>query len=209
MSEVRLREKMCELGKALYDRGYSVGGGGNLSLKLPEGGFLVTPTGSCLGRLDPATLSTIDAAGKPVAGAKPSKEFVFHHAVYGARPDAGAIVHLHSTYLTALSCLETLDTANAIRPFTPYFVMRIGTLPVIPYYRPGSPKIAEALAALAPTVDTQAFLLANHGPVVLGSDIDDAVGNAEELEETAKLVFLLRGEKLRYLTDAEIQDLRS
>lgn len=209
MNHAALRRKMCELGKALYDRGYAVGGGGNLSLKLEDGGFLVTPTGSCLGRLDPETLSIIDAAGTPVAGAKPSKEFVFHRAVYGARPDAGAIVHLHSTYLTALSCLENLDTANAIRPFTPYFVMRIGPLPVIPYYRPGSPKIAEALAALAPTVKTNAFLLANHGPVVLGSDIEDAVSNAEELEETAKLVFLLRGEKLRYLTDAEIQDLRS
>lgn len=209
MTEAGLREKMRRLGAALYDRGYAVGGGGNLSLRLPGGGFLVTPTGSCLGRLDPETLSTIDASGKPVAGAKPSKEFVFHHAVYGARPDAGAIVHLHSTYLTALSCLENLDADNAIRPFTPYYVMRIGTLPVIPYFRPGSPRIAEALADFAARLPTKAFLLANHGPVVLGSDIEDAVSNAEELEETAKLVFLLRGEKLRYLTDAEIQELRS
>lgn len=209
MSEDRLRETMCRLGAALYDRGYAVGGAGNLSLRLPSGGFLVTPTGASLGRLDPQTLSTIDATGTPVAGAKPSKEFVFHHALYGARPEIGAVVHLHSTYLTALSCRQDLDPDNAIRPFTPYYVMRIGTLPVVPYFRPGSPKIAESLAALAPKHDTNAFLLASHGPVVLGRDIEDAVANAEELEETAKLVFLLKGEAIRYLTDDEIRELRS
>lgn len=208
MTEAALRERMCRLGGTLFNRGYAVGGAGNLSLQLPDGGFLVTPTGSCLGRLDPATLSRMAADGTHVGGDKPSKEFAFHHALYRVRPQAGAVVHLHSTYLTALSCRRNLDTENAIRAFTPYYVMRIGELPVIPYYRPGDPRIARDLAELAGRTTTQAFLLASHGPVVLGRDIEEAVDNAEELEETARLVFLLRGEDVRYLTGDEIAELR-
>lgn len=203
------RESLVRLCKLLYDRGLAVGGAGNVSLKLPDGGFLVTPTGGCLGRLTPEGLSVIDAEGRPQSGPKPSKEFVFHHALYAARPEAGAIVHLHSTYLTALSCREGLDADNAIRAFTPYYVMRVGSLPVIPYYRPGDARIARDLVAAAGKYDTQAFLLANHGPVVLGRDIEDAVNNAEELEETAKLVFLLKGDPVRHLSDDEIRELRS
>lgn len=203
------RESLARLCKVLYDRGLAVGGAGNVSLRLPGGGFLVTPTGGCLGRLDPADLAVIDASGAPLPGPKPSKEFAFHHALYGARPEAGAVVHLHSTYLTALGCREGLDPDNAIRAFTPYYVMRVGCLPVLPYYRPGDPRIARDLVAAAARYDTQAFLLANHGPVVLGRDLEDAVNNAEELEETAKLVFLLKGDRVRYLGEDEIRELRS
>lgn len=208
MTEDALRDQMCRLGKALFDRGYAVGGAGNLSLRLPDDTYLVTPTGSCLGRLDPPSLSKITADGSLVSGKRPTKEFAFHLDLYRARPEAGAVVHLHSTYLTALSCRRDLDHENAVRPFTPYFVMRIGSLPVVPYYRPGDPRIGRDLAKLARRSDAQAFLLASHGPVVLGANFEDAVDNAEELEETAKLWFLLRGEDVRYLTDDEIDELR-
>jgi ribulose-5-phosphate 4-epimerase/fuculose-1-phosphate aldolase len=209
MTEASLRERICRLGRSLHDRGYAVGGAGNLSARLPDGGFLVTPTGSCLGRLAPDRLAHVDADGVPQAGPKPSKEFAFHHALYRERPQAGAVVHLHSTYLTALSCRRDLNATNAIRAFTPYYVMRIGALPVVPYLKPGDPEIARALAKLAATTSTNAFLLASHGPVVIGRDIEDAIDNAEELEETAKLFFLLRHDDIRYLTGDETAQLRT
>lgn len=209
MTEDELRDQMCRLGKSLYDRGYAVGGAGNLSARLPDGTFLVTPTGSSLGRLQAASLSKISADGTLVSGSRPTKEFAFHLDLYEARPAAGAVVHLHSTYLTALSCRRDLDFENAVRPFTPYFVMRIGSLPAVPYYRPGDPRIGRDLSDLAGESDARAFLLASHGPVVLGGTFEEAVDNAEELEETAKLWFLLRDEDVRYLTDEEIAELRT
>nr|WP_321457934.1 aldolase [uncultured Cohaesibacter sp.] len=200
--------QMCNLCASLYERGYAVGGAGNVSVRAEDGGFLVTPTGSCLGRLNPDRLAQIDKDGKLVSDFPPSKEFAFHRGLYEVRPDVGAIVHLHSTYLTALSCLENLDRENALRAFTPYYVMRVGYMPVVPYYRPGSPEIARDLEALAKKHPVNAFLLASHGVVVLGKTIEDAVGNAEELEETAKLFFLLQGKPLHYLSEAEIAELR-
>lgn len=190
----------------MFERGYATGGAGNLSIKLPNGHFLTTPTGSSFGRLVAEELSVVDIDGNHISGKKPSKEAAFHLAIYRNNPVCNAIVHLHSTYLTALSCLEGLDRNNAIKAFTPYFVMRIGELPVIPYLRPGDPQIAEELAKRAG--DYRAFLLANHGPVVTGTDFVDAVDNAEELEETAKLAFLLKGNDIRYLTDEEVTDLK-
>ncbi len=207
MTEVTQRERMCRHGESLFSRRYAVGGAGNLSVRLADDCFLVTPTGSCLGRLEPEAIVKIHADGTLISGEKPSKEFTFHLSLYRARPAAGAIVHLHSTYLTALSCRRNLDPANAIRPFTPYYVMRIGSLPVVSYYRPGDPRIGRDLETLAQESSSNAFLLASHGPVVLGRDIDDAVDNAEELEETAKLLFLLRGEDIRYLADDEVAEL--
>lgn len=209
MSDRDNAERMVALCKSLFDRGYSVGGAGNVSVRRDGGGFIVTPTGSSLGRLSADRLSVIAADGTPLAdGPKPSKEFAFHRALYQVRPEARAIVHLHSTYLTALSCLQDLPQENALKPFTPYYVMRIGAMPVIPYSRPGSPQIGVDLAQAAQRHENaQAFLLASHGVVVLGRDVDDAVNNAEELEETAKLHFILRGEKRRYLDDAQIAEL--
>lgn len=207
MKEAKLREQMCRLGEALFDRRYATGGAGNLSIRLTDASFLVTPTGSCLGRLQPEEITKMHADGTHISGGKPSKEFTFHLSLYRARPEAGAVVHLHSAYLTALSCLRGLDPANAIQPFTPYFVMRIGTLPVVPYYRPGDPRIGRDLEVLARNTTSRGFLLANHGPVVLGRDLDQAVNNAEELEETAKLAFLLRGEDINYLSEDDIAEL--
>ncbi|KXF82430.1 3-oxo-tetronate 4-phosphate decarboxylase [Enterovibrio coralii] len=205
MNENELREQMVALARSMFERGYATGGAGNLSVKLPDGHFLATPTGSSFGRLIAEDLSVVDIEGNPISGKKASKEIAFHLAIYRNNPTCNAIVHLHSTYLTALSCLENLDHDNAIKPFTPYFVMRVGKLPVIPYLRPGDPQIAEELAKRA--ADYRAFLLANHGPVVTGTDLIDAVDNAEELEETAKLVFLLNDKPIRYLTNAEVADL--
>ncbi|MGO1297247.1 MAG: 3-oxo-tetronate 4-phosphate decarboxylase [Vibrio sp.] len=206
MTEQELREQMVIVARSMFERGYATGGAGNLSLKLPSGAFLATPTGSSFGRLQAENLSVVDIDGQHISGDRPSKEVAFHLAIYRNKPECNAIVHLHSTHLTALSCLQDLDPSNAIKPFTPYFVMRIGQLPVIPYLRPGDPRIAEELAKLAK--DHRAFLLANHGPVITGSDLLDAVDNAEELEETAKLVLMLDGHAIRYLSDAEIADLQ-
>lgn len=205
MTEAEQKQQMVRLAKSLFDRGYSVGGAGNLSVRLDAQRILVTPTGSSLGRLEAARLSVLDMQGNLLSGDKPSKESVFHLAMYRKNPDCQAIVHLHSTYLTALSCIENIDTANAIKAFTPYYVMRVGNLQVIPYYRPGDVNIARELSERA--LSGKAFLLANHGIVVTGSDLLDAVDNSEELEETAKLYFLLQGQKIRYLTDSEINDL--
>ncbi len=206
MTEHELRKQMVSLARSMFERGYATGGAGNLSLKLPDGHFLATPTGSCFGRLDEEKLSVIDIDGNHISGDRPSKEVKFHLAIYKQNPDCNAIVHLHSTYLTALSCLSNLQTDNAIKAFTPYYVMRIGQLPVIPYIKPGDPQIAEELSKRAK--DFRAFLLANHGPVVTGSDFEDAVNNAEELEETAKLYFLLMGHEVNYLTDAQVNELK-
>lgn len=208
MDQTRKAELLCSLCQSLFQRGYFVGGAGNVSVRLDDGGFLVTPTGGSLGRLLPKDLARIGESGVPLDGPKPSKEFEFHRALFECRPNAGAIVHLHSTYLTALSCIEGLPPDNALRPFTPYYVMRVGYLPVIPYYRPGAPEIARDLVSAATAHPVNAFLLASHGVVVLGTTIEDAVNNAEELEETARLAFILKGEKLRYLSEAEISELK-
>ena len=208
MTDKDKRERLCTLCLSLFKRGYAVGGAGNVSVRTEDGGFLVTPTGSSLGRLTPDQLARIDTNGEHVSGPKPSKEFIFHKALYDCRSEAGAIVHLHSSYLTALSCLEDLPMDNALRAFTPYYAMRVGYLPVIPYHKPGAPEIARDLEELARKHPVKAFLMASHGVTVLGENIEEAVENAEELEETAKLAFILRREKVRYLSDEEVSELR-
>ncbi|WP_026973098.1 aldolase [Aliagarivorans marinus] len=207
MTEQAQREQLVALAKSMFERGYATGGAGNLSVRLGDEHLLATPTGASFGRLDPARLSLLDMNGQHLSGDKPSKEVSFHLAIYQQRPSAKAIVHLHSTYLTALSCLSELDRANAIKAFTPYYVMRVGSLPVVEYFNPGDPRIGSELAKLAP--DYRAYLLANHGPVVTGSDLLDAVDNAEELEETAKLYLLLRGNQVAYLSDENVAILAS
>ncbi|MDO9867793.1 aldolase [Glaesserella parasuis] len=207
MTDLAQKIQMVELAKSLFDRGYTVGGAGNLSVKLDDNRVLVTPTGSSLGRLEVNRLSVLDMNGNLIEGDKPSKESVFHLALYQANPQCRAIVHLHSTYLTALSCLEGIDTTNAIRAFTPYYVMRVGQLPVIPYYKPGDTNIARELSERA--LQVKAFLLANHGVVVTGNSLVDAVDNTEELEETAKLYFILQGKSIRYLSESEVKDLEN
>ncbi|MBQ4767253.1 aldolase [Pectobacterium versatile] len=204
-SEQHARVEMVKLGASFFQRGYATGSAGNLSLLLDDGTLLATPTGSCLGELDAERLSKVSMSGEWISGDKPSKEVSFHLSIYRNDPECKAIVHLHSTYLTALSCLEGLDTQDAIKPFTPYVVMRVGKVPVVPYYRPGDARLGEDLAKLASRY--KAFLLANHGPVVTGKDLRAAADNMEELEETAKLIFILGDRKIRYLTADEITEL--
>lgn len=206
-SEYDIRERMCALALSLFNRGYAVGGAGNLSARLPDGHILVTPTNASLGRLVPERLAKVALDGTLLAGDPPSKEAPFHLAAYRRDTRCGAIAHLHSTYLTALSCLEGLDSENVLRPFTPYYVMRVGRLILLPYFRPGSPEIAAALEARMD--DSCAFLLANHGSIVIGRDIVDAVNNAEELEETAKLHFTLGQSGIRYLSENQIEELQA
>ncbi|MDS7720116.1 aldolase [Pantoea ananatis] len=207
MTEQQAREEMVRLGASFFQRGYATGSAGNLSLLLDDGTLLATPTGSCLGELDAQRLSTVTLQGEWIAGDKPSKEIAFHRALYLNNSDCRAVVHLHSHYLTALSCLQNLDSQNCIRPFTPYVVMRVGDVPVVPYYKPGDARLAEDLAQLAPRY--RAFLLANHGPVVVGKSLQEAADNTEELEETARLMFTLGDRAIRYLTADEVAELRS
>ncbi|MEM9418003.1 MAG: 3-oxo-tetronate 4-phosphate decarboxylase [Planctomycetota bacterium] len=204
MSERDLRERIAMHGKSLFDRGLTAGSSGNLSVRLPDG-MLVTPTNSCLGRLDPDRITKLDHNGNVLAGDKPSKEAFLHHSMFRARPDEQAIVHLHSTYSVAVSCMDGLDPENLLPPITAYHVMRIGKLPLVPYFAPGDERLAEAVEQAAKL--SHAVLLANHGPVVAGKSLDAAVYASEELEETAKLFLLLRGEKTRYLTDVQVADL--
>ncbi|HDL7362950.1 3-oxo-tetronate 4-phosphate decarboxylase [Yersinia enterocolitica] len=207
MNEQQAREDMVKLGASFFQRGYATGSAGNLSLKLADGTLLATPTGSCLGELNAERLSKVSLGGEWISGDKPSKEISFHRAIYLNNPECEAVVHLHCLYLTALSCLQGLDCHNAIKPFTPYVVMRVGDVPVVPYYRPGDTRLGEALAKLAPQY--RAFLLANHGSVVVGKSLREAADNMEELEETARLIFTLGDRPIRYLTDDEIAELRS
>jgi len=205
MTEIETRAQMVELAASLFARGYSVGSAGNISVRLPDG-YLITPTNSCLGRLTPARLSRLDPDFVHTGGDKPSKEVFMHRAFYTARPRAGAVVHLHSTMATAVSCLDGLDPENPIPPMTPYFVMRVGRrLPVLPYYRPGDPAMEPTIAREARTA--RALLLGNHGPVVSGRSLRDAVNAAEELEEAAKLFLLLRGVRTRILGPVQVQEL--
>ena len=207
MTEQQAREEMVQLGASFFQRGYATGSAGNLSLLLEDGNLLATPTGSCLGELQADRLSKVTMQGEWISGDKPSKEVAFHRALYLNNPACKAVVHLHSHYLTALSCLNGLDSENCIRPFTPYVVMRVGDVPVLPYYKPGDDRLAEDLAQLAPRYN--AFLLANHGPVVVGKSLREAANNTEELEETARLMFTLGDRSIRYLTDSEVAELRN
>lgn len=206
MTEAAQREELAQLGRSLFERGYSVGSAGNISVRLADG-YLMTPTNSCLGRLDPARISKLGPDWSHLSGDKPSKEVFLHRAVLTARPEAGAVVHLHSTHATAISCLTPEGEDAKIPPLTPYFVMRIGRrLPCVPYYRPGDAAMEPAVHAAA--LVARALLLANHGPVVSGATLVDAVYASEELEEAARLALLLRGVPgLRALNAAQVEDL--
>jgi 3-dehydro-4-phosphotetronate decarboxylase len=207
MREDDVRSLLVEHAASLFARGFSVGSAGNISVRLDDG-YLITPTNSSLGRLDPGRLSRLDAEFRHVGGDKPSKEVFMHRALYAARADAGAVVHLHSTHATAVACLPDVDAANPIPPLTPYFVMRIGRqMPIVSYYRPGDAAMEPAIRDAARAA--RAVLLANHGPVVSGKTLTDAVYAAEELEEASKLFLLLRTSSPRGLTAAQVDDLLS
>jgi ribulose-5-phosphate 4-epimerase/fuculose-1-phosphate aldolase len=204
MNENQLREQIAELGKSLYDRGLAHASAGNISVKLAEG-YLLTPTNSCLGRLDPAKISRLDGNGKRVSGDAPSKEAFLHLGMYGERPTSAAVVHLHSLHAVAVSCLDGLNPDDVFPPITAYAVMQVGRLALAPYYAPGDTALAEAVRKLAGK--HHAILLANHGPVVAGASLSAAVYAIEELEQTARLMLLLQNQSTRLLTAAQIADL--
>jgi ribulose-5-phosphate 4-epimerase/fuculose-1-phosphate aldolase len=205
VSESGLREEIAAFGALLAGLGLAHGATGNISVRLDDG-LLVTPTGSRLGRLDPARLARLDQNGRHVGGDRPSKEAFLHQCVYEMRPHARAIVHLHSTHSVAISCLSGLDEADVLPPLTAYYVMRVGKLPLVPYFPPGDTRLAAAVRQVAAA--HAAVLLANHGPVVAGKSLDAAVGAIEELEATARLYLLLQGHPIRPLDAAQVHELR-
>lgn len=205
-AEQSLRDEICRWGESMFSRGLTFGSSGNLSARLSDG-FLVTPTNSCLGYLEAAMLSKLDLSGALVSGDPPTKEIPLHTAFYEARPEAGGVVHLHSTYATAISCLADTDRDDAVPAITPYVVMRVGRVPLIPYTHPGSPDVRPLV--LAKAADHAAVLLENHGPVVSGRSFREAVFAAEELEETAKLVLLTRAFKVRHLSPRIVAELET
>lgn len=205
MTDARLREEICRFGRSLFERGLTPGSSGNISLRLDDGGWLVTPTNASLGFLDPARIARLDAQGKLVSGDAPTKEIPLHTALYETRAGARAIVHLHSTHAVALTMLPEIDPKAVLPPMTPYYLMRAGQTALVPYFRPGDPAVADAIKGLAGRYSS--VLLANHGPVVAGESLEAAVFATEELEETAKLYLLLRGLNPRYLSPEQVNDL--
>ena len=204
MNEHQLRDQIVELGKSLYDRGLAHGSAGNISVKLADG-YLLTPTNSCLGRLDPARISRLDGNGTMVSGDAPSKEAFLHLGMYHERASSTAVVHLHSLHAVAVSCLDGLNPENVFPPITAYAIMQVGQLALVPYFAPGDSALADAVRKVAGK--HHAVLLANHGPVVAGTSLTAAVYAIEELEQTARLMLLLQDHPTRLLTPAQIADL--
>jgi 3-dehydro-4-phosphotetronate decarboxylase len=205
INDTRQREAIAALGKSFFDRGLTHGSTGNISVRVDDG-WLLTPTRSSLGHLDPATLSKLDWDGTLLSGDPPSKEAKLHLVMYRHRANDGAVVHLHSTHSVAVSVIEGIDPEDAMPAMTAYYVMRVGKLPLIPFFAPGDAALADAVQGIASR--HHAMLLANHGPIVSGTSLSAAADAIEELEATAKLFLLLRGEKLRLLDTRQVEDLR-
>ena len=203
MSETALREQICALAASLFDRGLTHGSTGNISARTEDGGLLVSPTGSSFGRLDPARLSRFDAQGRLIGGDPPTKEMPLHSAFYDTRSTAGAVVHLHSCHSVALSMMPDVDPDDFLPPLTPYAIMKLGRVKLLPFFLPGDPAMGEAVRGLAGK--RSAVMLANHGPVVAAQDVEAACTAIEELEATARLALLLRGTGARGLTDQQVR----
>ena len=201
--ESALREQMCLLAKSMFDRGLTGGSTGNISARTADGGLLVSPTGTSFGRLDPARLSRFDAAGVLISGDAPTKEMPLHAAFYDTRSSAGAVVHLHSCHSVALSMMPDADADNFLPPLTPYGIMKLGRVKLLPFFLPGDPAMGEAVRGLAGK--RSAVMLANHGPVVAGKDIEAACNAVEELEDTARLAIMIRGMGAQGLTEDQVR----
>lgn len=201
--ETKLREAMCLLAKSLFDRGLTGGSTGNISARTPDGGLLVSPTGTSFGRLDPARLSRFDANGTLIGGDKPTKEMPLHSAFYETRNKTGAVVHLHSCHSVAWSLMPEVDEDNFLPPMTPYAIMKLGKVKLLPFFIPGDPAMGDAVRGLAGK--RSAVMLANHGPVVAGKDVEAACNAIEELEDTARLAILMRGYDAKMLSPEMVQ----
>jgi len=205
MTETALRELICTLAKSMFDRGLTGGSTGNISARTEDGGLLVSPTGTSFGRLDPARLSRFNTSGQLIDGDPPTKEMPLHAAFYDTRSTAGAVVHLHSCHSVALSMMPDADVDNFLPPFTPYAIMKLGKVKLLPFFRPGDPAMGAAVRGLAGK--RSAVMLANHGPVVAAKDIEAACNAIEELEDTARLAMMMRGLNARMLSNAQVDDL--
>jgi ribulose-5-phosphate 4-epimerase/fuculose-1-phosphate aldolase len=203
--EICLREQICLLAKSLFDRGLTGGSTGNISARTEDGGLLVSPTGTSFGRLDPGRLSRFDARGHLIDGDSPTKEMPLHAAFYDTRSTAGAVVHLHSCHSVALSMMPDADPDNFLPPLTPYAIMKLGRVTLLPFFLPGDPAMGDAVRGLAGK--RSAVMLANHGPVVAGKDVEAACNAIEELEDTARLALMTRALQPRALSPAQIQAL--
>ena len=203
-AETKLREQICLLAKSLFDRGLTGGSTGNISARTDDGGLLVSPTGTSFGRLDPGRLSRFDAAGMLVDGDAPTKEMPLHSAFYDTRSSAGAVVHLHSCHSVALAMMPDVDPDNFLPPLTPYAIMKLGKVKLLPFFLPGDAAMGEAVRGLAGK--RSAVMLANHGPVVAGKDVEAACNAVEELEDTARLALLTRGMDPRMLSADQVRD---
>ena len=206
MNESKVREAICTLGRSLFDRGYTHGTSGNVSVILDDGRLIVTPTQSSLGNLDPARLTVIDPQGVVIDGPQPSKELPLHKSLYRSRGEARAIVHLHSAHSVAVSMLPNIDPTDVFPPLTAYYLMTIGRTALLPYFRPGDPQVAHAISALEGRYS--AILLANHGPVVAGTTLNEAGSAIEELEQTARLHLLTVGRTPMMIPQSEVMSLR-
>ena len=204
-AEAQLREQICRLAKSMFDRGLTSGSTGNISARTPDGGLLVSPTGTSFGRLDPGRLSRFDATGRLIEGDQPTKEIALHRAFYDTRSTAGAVAHLHSCHAVALSMLPEVDEDDFLPPLTPYGIMQLGKVRLLPFFLPGDPAMGEAVRGLAGR--RSAVMLANHGPVVAGKDVTAACNAIEELESTARLALLTRGMAPRTLSPAQVDAL--
>lgn len=204
MSDTSLRDQICLLAKSLFDRGLTHGSTGNISARTEDGGLLVSPTGTSFGRLDPGRLSRFDTAGRLIDGDAPTKEMPLHTAFYETRSTAGAVVHLHSTHSVALSTLEDADSDDFLPALTPYAIMQLGRVKLLPVFLPGDPAMGEAVRGLGGK--RSAVMLAHHGPVVAGKTVEAACNAVEELEETAKLALLLRGLPSKTLSADQVRD---
>jgi ribulose-5-phosphate 4-epimerase/fuculose-1-phosphate aldolase len=205
MGETALREQICMLAKSMFDRGLTGGSTGNISARTNDGGLLVSPTGTSFGRLDPGRLSRFDANGLLISGDQPTKEMPLHTAFYDTRSTAGAVVHLHACHSVAWSMMPDADWDNFLPPLTPYAIMKLGRVKLLPFFMPGDPAMGDAVRGLAGK--RSAVMLANHGPVVAGKDIEAACNAIEELEDTARLAMMMRGIPARALTNDQVQTL--
>ena len=205
MTETQLREQICLLAKSMFDRGLTGGSTGNISARTSDGGLLVSPTGTSFGRLDPARLSRFDVDGQFIGGDKATKEMPLHSAFYDTRSTAGAVVHLHACHSVAWSMMPDVDEDNFLPPLTPYAIMKLGKVKLLPFFMPGDPAMGEAVRGLAGK--RTAVMLANHGPVVAGKDIEAACNAIEELEDTARLAMLMRGYDAKALSPEQVQNL--
>lgn len=203
--EARLREQICTLARSMFDRGLTAGSSGNISVRTPDGGLLVSPTGTSFGRLDPGRLAQFDATGRQIAGDRPTKEMPLHTAFYDTRGRTAAVVHLHSCHAVALSTLPGTNPEDFLPPITPYAFMQLGRVKLLPYFRPGDPAMGAAVRGLAG--QRSAVMLANHGPVVAGLDLEAACNAIEELEAAARLALLLRGTTPDMLSPEQVAEL--